>query len=494
VTTTAPRSEDTTTPGPRPAVVDEAYWSERLRALADEHGVPGAQLGILAMGRPAAEGAPQEPDQDAYAACGVLNTETGHPVGAESVFQIGSITKVWVATAVMQLVDQGRLTLDTPVVDVLPELRLSDPGTTERLRVRHLLTHTSGIDGDLFTDTGRGDDTLEKYVALLADAAQNHPLGATFSYCNSGFPLLGRIIEKLTGGSWDAAMRESLFAPLGLSHTGTLPEEAVLHGAAVGHVRGLPDPVRAPVWGLPRSMGPAGLINSTAKDVLRFARMHLNGGLAEDGTRVLSEEGVRAMTEFQVAVPDVHSQGDSWGLGWIRYDWNGHRLVGHDGNTIGQSAFLRVSPETGLAVVLLTNGGHALDLSEELYREIFRELAGVRTRDRLEAPRVPADVDSARDLGTYEHSSLRLEVFERDGDTVLRTTALGPLAEVDPEPVQEHVMVPVEQGLYVVRPRGTRSWIPVTFYDLPTGERYAHHGVRAIPRLRGADTRSAHGA
>ena len=97
------------------------------------------------------------------------------------------------------------------------------------MTIRHLLTHTSGIDGDVFTDTGRGDDCLEKYVDVLAEAAQNHPLGATWSYCNSGFSLLGRVIEKLTGTTWDQAMRDRLFTPLGLARTVTLPEEALLH-------------------------------------------------------------------------------------------------------------------------------------------------------------------------------------------------------------------------------------------------------------------------
>ena len=159
-----------------------------------------------------------------------------HPATADSLFQIGSITKVWTATVVMQLVDEGLLELDTPVVEVLPELRLSDPDVTKSVTIRHLLTHTSGIDGDVFTDTGRGDDCLEKYVDLLAEAGQNHPLGATWSYCNSGFSLLGRVIEKLTGTTWDPALRDRLFTPLGLTRTVTLPEEALLHSAAVGHV------------------------------------------------------------------------------------------------------------------------------------------------------------------------------------------------------------------------------------------------------------------
>ena len=119
---------------------------------------------------------------------------------------------------------------------MLPELQLAEPEVARQVTVRHLLTHTSGIDGDVFTDTGRGDDCLERYVALLADVAQNHPLGATWSYCNSGYSLLGRIIEHVTGDTWDKALRERLFTPLGLQHTVTLPEEALLHAAAVGHV------------------------------------------------------------------------------------------------------------------------------------------------------------------------------------------------------------------------------------------------------------------
>src|SRR5206468_7921692 len=135
-------------------------------------------------------------------------------VDEDTAFQIGSNSKVWTATVVMQLVDEGKLDLDAPIVDVLPDLRLSDPEVTAKVTLRHLLTHTSGIDGDVFTDTGRGDDCVEKYVEVLDQAALTHPLGATLSYCNSGLILVGRVIEKLTGKTWDAALRERLFTPL----------------------------------------------------------------------------------------------------------------------------------------------------------------------------------------------------------------------------------------------------------------------------------------
>jgi dipeptidyl aminopeptidase/acylaminoacyl peptidase/CubicO group peptidase (beta-lactamase class C family) len=463
--------------GTRRARIDVEHWQRRLDALAEHYQVPGATLGILRVH-------PDGEDELVEAAYGVLSKETGVPATTDSVFQIGSISKVWTTTVIMQLVDEGLLDLDAPIAEVLPELKLADPDVTKQVTMRHLVTHTSGIDGDVFTDTGRGDDCLEKYTALLSEVAQNHPLGATWSYCNSGFSLAGRVIEKLTGKTWDAAIRERIFTPLGLGHTGTLPEEALMHRAAMGHVgETTGEPVKAPIWGLPRSAGPAGLINSTVADVLGFARMHLTGGLAPDGTRVLSERSAAAMTEKQVELPDKHVLGDSWGLGWIRFGWDSHRLIGHDGNTIGQAAFLRLLPEQGLAVTLLTNGGNVRDLYEDLYREIFAEVAGIEMPQPLAPPAVPVSVDVQRHLGTYERASVRMEVLMGTDGPILRTTVTGPLAELVPETTEEYALVPVEENLFAVRPPQSQTWIPVTFYELPTGERYVHFGVRATPKV-----------
>src|SRR3954452_11184763 len=206
--------------GEVPMTLDMTRWQDRLALLSDKHGVPGASLAIL------------DGDEVGAAAYGVLNIRTGVEATTDSLFQIGSITKVWTATLVMQLVDEGRLDLDVPVVTYLPDFRVADPDVTRTVTTRHLLAHTSGIDGDLFLDTGRGDDCIEKYVAACADLGQNHPLGATMSYCNSGYIVLGRLIEVLRDKSWDAGMRERVFAPLGMTHVGTLPEDALLHRAA----------------------------------------------------------------------------------------------------------------------------------------------------------------------------------------------------------------------------------------------------------------------
>ncbi|MFF3629855.1 serine hydrolase domain-containing protein [Streptomyces sp. NPDC002164] len=447
-----------------------AHWTVRLAELAARHSVPGASLGILHSGELVAE-----------AAVGLANTEAGIGATTDTLFQIGSISKVWTTTVAMSLVDEGLLELDAPLVSVLPELRLADEELTQGVTVRHLMTHTSGIDGDLFTDTGRGDDCLEKFAALLAETAPNHPLGATMSYCNAGFTLLGRVLEVVTGVQWDRLMRERLYSPLGLTHTVTLPEDVLRFRAAVGHL-GDP-PAQAPRWGLMRSAGPAGLICSTPREVLKFARLHRDNGVTEDGTRILSGESVAAMQTPQVELPDPYVLAHSWGLGWFLDTWDGHRVHGHDGGTIGQSAFLRVLPEADLAICLLTNGGDTGSLYRDVFAEIARDLAGVTMRPGIEPAAGPVAVDPADYVGVYERLSSRLEIVERDGGLVMCDRITGPLAELVDETEREYELRPVEPGLFVVRRPGLKTWFPVVFYALADGTRYIHHGARATPKV-----------
>src|SRR3954454_15622355 len=204
------------------------------------------------------------------------------------------------------------------------------------------------------------------------------------SYCNSGYIVLGRLVEVLRGQTWDAVLRERVFAPLQLTTAGTLPEEALLHRAATGHVTPPGGEMTVtPMWGIYRSCGPAGLIHATAADTLAFAKLHLADGAAPDGTRVLSADSARAMRVPQVEVPDRWTLGSHWGLGWILMQWGGREVYGHDGNTLGQAGFLRVVPDAGVAISLLANGGHARDLFVDLFSEILDDVASVEMAARL---------------------------------------------------------------------------------------------------------------
>jgi CubicO group peptidase (beta-lactamase class C family) len=445
-------------------------WDGRLAALAAEHRVPGAVLGI-------ARG-----DEQQIMAYGVTNVDTAVEVTAGTLFQIGSITKVFTATVVMRLVEQGVLDLDKPVVGYLPELTLSEPELTGGLTLRHLLTHTSGIDGDVFTDTGRDDDALQRYVTALARVPVNHPLGRTLSYCNAGYSLAGRVVEKVTGQVWDTALRDLLTGPLGLGRTVTLPDEAILHRTAVGHIHeGDEPPRRTPVWGIARASGPAGTINADMADLLAFARLHLRDGVATDGTRLLSAQTARSMRAREVEIPDPYTIADSWGLGWFRQGAGGATLIGHDGNTIGQSAFLRMMPDHDLVVGLLTNGGHTRDLYESLVRQVVRELAGVELAAPVVPPQPPPEVDLAPYEGTYERTGVRLEVRDGGQGPRVRVVATGPVEGVD-RPPKEFDLVPVREAVYAYRQPGHRTWTSVVFLDID-GRPYVHTGLRATPRV-----------
>jgi CubicO group peptidase (beta-lactamase class C family) len=435
-----------------PADVNDR-WTDRLADLAPQCHVMGAALGIWADG------------QEVIAAHGVLSTATQVPVTADSVFQVGSITKVWTGSMIMQLAEEGRLSLDAPVAEFLPGVRLGSRDVSADVTVRHLLTHTSGVDGDIFNDTGRGGDCVERYVSELAQAALTHPAGQAYSYCNSGFVLLGRIIEVLDGREWDGSLRARLVEPLGLHQTVTLPEEAILHRAAVGH-RARPhetDPVSE--WMLPRSVGPAGLITSSVHDVLTFARMHLDRGVARDGTRVLSEDTVAAMQVPQFEIPSVGEQTDAIGLAWRLRRWGERMTIGHDGSTIGQNAFLRADPHAQVAVCLLTNAADGESLFKRVFTEVLGEYAGIAPPAEPEPVAGPVAGDISRHAGRYERSSRIIDVSVRAGRLHVTATETGQLADMIGDEPEELDLHPADQtgDNFVCRMHDDEPWSTVSF-------------------------------
>jgi CubicO group peptidase (beta-lactamase class C family) len=452
-------------------MLDAAYWTTRLAERARQARVPGAILGIWAGG------------QEILAASGVLNRTTLVRVSTDSLFQVGSITKLWTATMIMQLIDEGLLSLDTTVAEALPGVRLGAADVGGQVTVAHLLSHTSGIDGDIFTDTGRGDDCVERYVGLLAEARSAFPPGQAYSYCNSGWVVLGRIIEVLDGRSWDESLRERLCGPLMLTRAVTLPEEAILHRAAVGHWAG---GARVEIWGLPRSVGPAGLITAAAHDLLTFVRFHLDGGLGPDGKRLLGEASVTAMQQPRAVIPDFSAPGSAIGLGWRLSRWAGRTIVGHDGDTVGQSSYLRVDPQAQVAACLLTNSAQSMSLYRTVFTEVFDALAGVSMpADPQPAAERAADLDLGGHAGRYERTSRRYDVSVRSGRLYLRVTVTGELARLAAPAPQELILHPADvSGVnFVCRSYDHEPWAPVSFGQLPDGTPYLFAGGRVTPRV-----------
>ncbi|MCW2888442.1 MAG: hypothetical protein QOE54_5423 [Streptosporangiaceae bacterium] len=444
------------------ATRDPGGWRDRLNLLIHRYRVPGAALAFL-----------HEGEIHEYAA-GVLNLDTGVEATPGSLFQIGSVTKVWTATQLMLLIGEGRLALDTRVAEVLPEFKVADADVSRSVTVRQLLSHASGLDGDLLLDTGRGDDCIERYVAACAELPQVAPPGTTHAYCNAGFIILGRVIERLTGKVWDNALREQIIEPLGLTRTWTLPEDVLRFRSATGHLSAPgAGPRTTPVWGMMRSFGPTSLVCASAADVVAFGREHLAGGAFH----------FPVMHEPQIEVPNPYTYGGHWGLSWVLTSWDGHRVLLHPGNTLGQSAILWVVPELNAVAALLCNADHgpSAGLQRAVATELFAELYGVRVPAPLAPPPEPPQVDVERFTGVYERTGGRLAFSVRSGVLHLRMTDSTPYADLA-DPV-EMDLVPVDATTFVGRRPHEPEWSSVVFSSLPDGSPYVHHGARATPKV-----------
>jgi CubicO group peptidase (beta-lactamase class C family) len=447
-----------------------ARLAEGLRA----HRVPGASLAVL------------EGDEVFATAAGVLNARTGVEATPDSVFQMGSITKPWTATLVMELVEERRLRLADRVVDVLPGFTLRDPAAARRITVEQLLTHTSGIDGDQFLALGRGDEAVARFVAAARDFALVHPPGEGWSYCNAGFVLAGRIVEVLRGAPFDAVLRERLIRPLGLAATGTLAEEAILHRAAAGHLVDLASGATSvvPIWALERSNAPAGATPfTTAPELLAFARLHLDGGTAR-GARLLAAATIADMQRRRVVLPPA-SLADAWGLGWMLHEWEGGSAFGHSGATLGQRAWLVAVPRARVALALLTNGGDGESLWRALAEPLLRERAGVAIGG-LPPVRDDVAVAPARFAGVYERAGARIVVEPAGpGAITARVRALWASLDPDPPPVP---LRPVAPDLFRIALPSSRQDAGAAFLD-PTGRGAPSLlllGGRAHPRVSGS--------
>ncbi|WP_300265616.1 serine hydrolase [Microbacterium sp.] len=447
--------------------IDVEAWGARLDEFTAAGDIPALSLAVL------------DKQEVQTLASGVLNLNTEVGATTDSVFQIGSVTKAYTATLLLMLVDEGRLDLDEPLIRYLPELAWADEHARAQVTARHLLTHTSGIDGDHFLDLGRGEDVLERYVATCDGLTQVLPVGAAWSYCNTGFAIAGRLIEKLAGTNFDQTLRERLLAPLGLSHSCSLPEEALRHRAAFGHVPSDTGLVPAPAVATPRTMGPAGGIIASASDLLSFARLYLDGGVAPSGQRLLSEQLVQQAWSPQVSVPD-RSMAEHWGLGWMITHWSGKRVVGHDGGTVGQGSFMRILPDDDVAVVLVGNGPGVGRLMPEIVGGVIDELCAVGPQPELTPGPHPAPSE-ADWYGVYERVNMRIAITATDSAPEVAVTVGGLAAENFGQSSFSGALALSDDGTFITDALGV--WMPLVPFTLEDGTASVHFAGRAQPRV-----------
>jgi CubicO group peptidase (beta-lactamase class C family) len=269
-------------------------------------------------------------------------------------------------------------------------------------------------------------------VASLVDIDLVHRPGQLWSYCNTAFVVAGRLAEVIAGRPYHQLLRSRIGKPLGLERTTVLVEEMIAQRCAVGHVPGPGGTSRVPpVVVMEYAHAPAGsMTTATAAELVRFVQMHLRGGTGLDGSPILSGDSVRAMQQVQLRRPPTSSAPLTQGLGWLMEEWDGKRVIGHGGGTIGQLSFLQAVPDDNLVVALLTNSMTGGLLWRDLGRWLFEELAGMRMPDTPTAAHPAPDLPLDRYAGTYEQLGVRHVVAVEDGGLVVHTELSGDLAEL----------------------------------------------------------------
>ncbi len=307
---------------------------ELVSGHLEKKGLPGLSIAVVRDGSVVKE-----------AAYGLANVELNCPATVGTVYEIGSITKTFTATLVMMLVEEGALGLDDPIADHLNDL----PDAWKGVTIRHLLTHTSGIKNYTgatdFMALAREDHAPREILDLVADAPLEFEPGSQYRYCNTGYFLLGLIVEKATGEPFAQFLQDRILTPLGMSTTRPSNPKLIVPGRASGYgtVLGLVRVNRDPIT--PSSAFSAGFLISTVGDLARWDAA-LRAG------KLLKPESFEQMyAPARLTDGSLHE----YGFGWATNRRFGHRSLSHGGGTAGFSSILSRYPDDGLTIIMLCN-------------------------------------------------------------------------------------------------------------------------------------------
>lgn len=364
-------------PSTSPAVDVDGLRS-RVAAILERTGVPGAGIAIATVDGMVWTGG-----------VGLADVEQQRPVTAATVFRLGSVTKNVTALAVMQQVEQGRLSLDARLRDVAPEVLFGNAWEeTHPVRISNLLEHTAGFDFIRFNDdVDYGPGTRSIVSALEVNPRTRDtrwPPGTRMAYSNEGFTAAGYVLEKVTNRTFDEVAHDEIFARVGMPNSAMKYTPGVADLLATGYTSA----GRAEVY-VEDMQRPAANMMASAEDMGHYLLMLLRRGALEDGSHLISTEGLTRM-EQRVTLPYAGPE-EQYGLGTDTAQYPGGFVAhGHVGITLGFKASLRYFPQQGVGWVVLLNA----QPSDQALNEIEAELLAFITRES--PPRLPSP-------GSYAH-------------------------------------------------------------------------------------------
>ena len=385
-----------------------------------EYGVPGVAFGIVKNGQATVKG------------FGVTNVDDPQPITPDTVFALASISKTVTATAMMRLVEQGKLSLDDPVRKYLPDFKVADDAATRDVKIWHLLTHTPGWEGQLSSED-RGVQTLAYFVETMKDLPKLAAPGEVWSYNNAGFVVAGRVIEVVTGQTIHQAFRSLVFDPIGLTRAFTRVEDLATYRFSVAH-RGAPGSVTVS-RPLARSTSvAAGGVSMSINDLLAYGKFHLGDGNGKDGKPVLSRASLELMRTPKVK---KNATDEEMGIGWHLRKVNGVMTAAH-GGTLGHCLLVELVPERNLVMAILTNHSDGWRLIQDVERSALRILESMPlgpsqsighrgVNETLpEATLLAKQPDPAEYVGVYRKPPSGMNtVAVRDGQLIVDNNTVG---------------------------------------------------------------------
>jgi len=301
---------------------------------------------------------------------GVVNLETGGEVTPRTLFHMASITKPFVATSIVQFLEQEKLSLDDRIVQHLPYFEMEDR-RYDRLTIRQFLTHSSGMPDveDYHWDEPEYDEgALERYVRSLTDRALLFAPGVRFIYSNMAFEVLGDLIAKVSGQSFAAYVEEQILLPLGMNDSSILIRDVDPALLANGHVQEEGGKIRVSEhYAYNRRHGPSSCLYSNVVDMSRWAIANMNRGELE-GRRILDASSYELLWAPEKGVGVRDGRMDHVGLSWFLSDYAGYQTVSHGGRDTGYQTNFVIVPDAGVAVIVLTNYSGSDDTVSEVTR------------------------------------------------------------------------------------------------------------------------------
>jgi CubicO group peptidase (beta-lactamase class C family) len=398
---------------------------------------------------------------------GLRDRDKALPVTPQTLFAIGSASKAFTVFALGTLVDQGKVDWDAPVANYLPGFRMYDPDATAHLSVRDLVTHRSGLprhDLVWYNNTTVSRDELVRRLRYLPP---NKGLRETFQYNNLMFVTAGYLVGKLMGTPWEDAIRALVFRPLGMSASNFSVAESQRATDFSQPYEVRHDTIRQIPFRDISLVGPAGSINSSVDDMLRWVRMQLSDGTM-DGRRIIQRATLDDMHTSHMAIralPDQKEFGaQAYGMGWFLTSYRGHYRVEHGGNIDGFSALVTLYPQDGIGIVVLSNqNGSALP-----------GLVAVHAADRIFGPPLRnwnAEALARRKAGEAQQREAEKKVESVRVTGTKHSHALADYAGEYVDPGYGTLTVSLDSGRLVTVFNSIRTTVEQWHYDVFNGLR-----------------------